>query len=124
MVLDMETYVGEYMISGGLNGGTTWGKIFASMLVNLILAAVDMVEAAVMVPIVVDILAVGSLGAIAGGYTLFLITTILYIWVIDDIKTNFDLWYAYLNGDEAAGDQIIENMKLNMVLTVGIIALF
>ncbi len=117
MVLDMETYVGEYMISGGLNGGINDAAVGIALLVNLILASVDIVETASLVPSILNLFAMGGLVGVLGGSMILLFTTIIYVAVIDDVKTNVDLWCAYLNGDDAAGDQLVENMALNILFT-------
>ncbi len=112
MVLDMETYVGEYMISGGLNGGTVSFDVRLAMIVNVIITLVEFGQTVSLMELSLITFASGGL---LMGSALFVMATVMYVWVEAEANTIKALWDAYVAGDEQAGEMLKVNLCFNIL---------
>ena len=117
--LNPETGEGEYIISGGLSGGSSSGDVVAAAMVTYGLSVIDMIEAMLMIVEAVKLIALGSALATAGsvvfaGLAIFSIISTMVVTVQTSL-----LIMAYAEGDDKAAEKIINEMWLNLALTIG-----
>ena len=117
IVTNPETGAGEYMISGGLNGGSTSDEVTLAYMVDIGLTIWDMIEALLMISNAITALAAAG-GAVAGGVLLVLGVVALGFAMYSYVKT-VEMMCAYASGDEEAGQELIKDMWLNIVLAIG-----
>ncbi|MDD6400329.1 MAG: transglutaminase domain-containing protein, partial [Lachnospiraceae bacterium] len=117
--LNPETGEGEYIISGGLSGGSSSEKVVAAAMVTYGLSVIDMIEAMLMIVEAVKLIALGSALATAGSVVLagLAIFSIISTMVLT-VQTSL-LIMAYAEGDDKAAEKIINEMWLNLALTIG-----
>ncbi|MCM1467353.1 MAG: transglutaminase-like domain-containing protein, partial [Alistipes sp.] len=122
IVLEKDHYTGQYMINGGLAGGSTNGgsgsfTVGSAYLVNLIAASVDMAESLGLTELALAGLELGGvIGSLLGVGTLLLCVT-LFVLAVEEYKANMDNLFAYQSGDESAGEAIVVNAGINIAVT-------
>lgn len=120
IVTNPETGAGAYMISGGLNGGSVTEDVTLAYLVDIGFSIWDMAEAILLIQNAMVAIAAG--GAVAGGIFLAFGALALGFAVYSYINSIF-LLCAYASGDEEAGQQLVQDMWINLVVSISITAL-
>lgn len=110
-----ETGGAAYMISGGINGGSTDGLVSLAYLVNIGTSIVDVIDALRMIPLMLDLFVMGGPVGIIAGVVVGAIITALVITAIIDYVNSISLMSRYMSGDESAG----EELELYAVINVG-----
>ena len=119
IITDPKTGGAAYMISGGLSGGSTSGKVTLAYLVDIGFAIADLIQVINMIPTMLSAFAVGGVVGIVLGVIVASIMTALVIAAISDYISSIQLMTAYMNGDEEAGKQLITNAYFNVGFGVG-----
>ncbi len=113
IIMDPDTGAGAYRISGGLNGGSTSGRVTMYAVLGLVLAVVDIVEC------VIGILSICFTAVIPAGLTVLLVLDMLMLCAAAvELINLFTAYWAYAGGDEEAGEQIVISAKIE--LTIGL----
>ena len=105
IVLDRDSYAGEYLISGCLSegvlsGGNSSVEVGLAYLLNIVLAAIDMAGAICMIPLIVTaILAGGPLGVLVAAGMFAFVFGFLY-FSLEEIYDTYNMMEDYINGDE------------------------
>ncbi len=120
IVTNPDTGAGAYMISGGLNGGSTTDDVTLAYMVDIGFSIWDMAEAIMLINSAIAAIAAG--GAVVGGIFLAFGAVALGFAIYTYIKS-IDLMCAYVSGDEKAGQQLVRDMWINLVLSISIAAL-
>ncbi len=120
IVTNPETGAGAYMISGGLNGGAASEEVMLAYMVDVGFSLWDMAEAIMLVCNAVTAIAAGS--AVVGGVFLVFGAVALGFAIYTYIKS-IDLMCAYIDGDKEAGQQLVRDMWINLILSISIAAL-
>ncbi|MGN0495857.1 MAG: hypothetical protein ACI4GW_06495, partial [Lachnospiraceae bacterium] len=115
IVTNPATGVGEYMISGGLNGGSVSSKVVIAFLVDTILAVIDFVDAALLCEMVLVLIASGH---VVAGVLLYLVILTLAIAAADCILDDCKLMVDYVNGDVEAGKELESRGWISGMITV------
>ncbi len=125
LVLDRDSYAGEYMISGGpagegLGGGSSSTLVGMAYLLNLVLTAIDMAQAICMIPHILTLLSaatpLGFLTAIVVGSLVTALMVFSMMYLADTVA----LMDAYLEGDEGAGEAMVSSAVLNLATTAAV----
>ena len=120
IVTNPETGTGAYMISGELNGGSTTDDVTLAYMVDIGFSIWDMAEAIILLNSAIAAIAAG--GALVGGIFLAFGAVTLGFAVYSYFKS-MELMFAYASGDEEAGQQLIQDMWINLVVSISIAAL-
>ena len=120
IVTNPETGTGAYMISGELNGGSTTDDVTLAYMVDIGFSIWDMAEAIILLNSAIAAIAAG--GALVGGIFLAFGAVTLGFAVYSYFKS-MELMLAYASGDEEAGQQLIQDMWINLVVSISITAL-
>ncbi len=116
IVLEPGTMAGAYKIEGGLNGGSCGEEVALAFLVNLIIAAADVYQIVGMAASALSLFAMGPAG-IAAGIVLMIFAAAMLTATIAFYCENYALMDAYLNGDEAAGEELKWNLVSSVLLS-------
>lgn len=120
IVTNPETGTGAYMISGGLNGGSTTDDVTLAYMVDIGFSIWDMAEALMLINSAIMAIAAG--GAVVGGVFLAFGVVALGFAIYSYFKS-IALMCAYIDGDEEAGQQLVQDMWINLVLSISIAVL-
>lgn len=120
IVTNPETGTGAYMISGGLNGGSTTHDVTLAYMVDIGFSIWDMAEAIMLINSAIAAIAVG--GAVVGGVFLAFGVVALGFAIYSYFKS-MELMLAYASGDEEAGQQLVQDMWINLALGISIAVL-
>ncbi len=130
LVLDGETFSGEYLINGGLtgeglggesiSGGAASTAVEAAFWVNLVASVVDLVEAFSMIPKVISLFAMGGPVGILGGVVLGAVVLVLAALAVVSLVDTISDMNAYRQGDLSKGEELITSACFNL-LAAGIV---
>lgn len=115
IVTDPVTGSGAYMISGGLNGGSVSVIVVLAFLVEILFAVWDMAEAVGIVLAAFTALAAQTYVVAIIGILVGIALVVLSGW---GLVSTILLMSQYVNGDEDAGQELIKNAKLSIIITV------
>ena len=113
-----ETGGAAYMISGGLNGGSSDGLVTLAYMVDIGFSIADIVEALQMIPTMLGLFAMGGPFGIIVGALVAAVIVALLVFAIMDYINSIQLMCRYMNGDEEAGKEL----EINAVINVGVAA--
>lgn len=114
IVTTPETGGAAYMISGGLNGGSSDGLVSLAYMVDIGFSIVDIVEAFQMIPTMLGLFSMGGpFGIIVGTLVAAVIVTMVVFAVMDYVNS-IQLMCRYVNGDEEAGKELEKNAVINV----------
>lgn len=114
IVTTPETGSASYMISGGLNGGSSSFAVSLSYLVNIGTSIVDMVQALRMIPTVLALFSMGGPVGIVIGTVVVAVILFLVVTAIMDYVNSITLMTEYMNGDEEAGQELMISAAVNV----------
>ena len=119
IILDMNSGSGIYRISGGLNGGYTQGEVMYDTMVEFGLTLADIVEGMLCIFQVINVMKTAEAISLLGtGQILFAgVCMALSIW---SCVQTFKLFDAYMDGDEAAGEEIVKQTLFDAAFTLGL----
>lgn len=118
IVTTPETGGAAYMISGGLNGGSSDGLVTLAYMVDIGFSIADIVEALQMIPTMLGLFAMGGPFGIIVGALVAAVIVALLVFAIMDYINSIQLMCRYMNGDEEAGKEL----EINAVINVGVAA--
>nr|MBP3598771.1 glycohydrolase toxin TNT-related protein [Eubacterium sp.] len=119
IIMDPDTGAGAYRISGGLNGGTTSGKVTRYAMLGLILSFVEIVES---LRIIIAVLAMTTIsGGAFLGFLLALVGLGLAIAQVINLFIDYTDYFFY--GDLQAGEKIISDAEWQLKLTLAFAAI-
>lgn len=118
IVTTPETGGAAYMISGGLNGGSSDGLVTLAYMVDIGFSIADIVEALQMIPTMLGLFAMGGPFGIIVGALVAAVIVALLVFAIMDYINSIQLMCRYMNGDEEAGKEL----EINAVINVGVVA--
>jgi len=115
IVLDSKSLTGEYMISGGLNGGSMDTRVDNAYLLNMIILGIDVVQICGMIHGIVN-------AVLMGGVVGLLMASVLTIAMVGLIVLAAQLYLEftqmlldYYSGDMEAGEDLILSSRINLV---------
>ncbi len=118
IILDMETGAGAYLISGGLNGGCTEAEVTFYTMYGFGLGLYDIAQGMMMFFQAINTIAnVGALTLLSTS-RLILSSVFVGLSVWSCIQV-FKLYDAYMEGDESKGEELITQVIIEAVLTLG-----
>lgn len=120
IVTNPETGAGAYMISGGLNGGSTSEKVTLAYMADIGFSIWDMAESILLISNAMMALAAG---ATAAGGVFLVLGVVGFGFALYSYIRSVELMCAYVSGDEEEGQQLIQDIWMNMILTVGLTVL-
>ena len=107
IVLNPDTGAAGYMLSGGIAGGSAAYQVHAAFFANVALAIWDMVQAVMMM--ITFAAATGIFAPI-----MMLVAMVTFAFALKDLFESINLYFAYLEGDEAAGEELRKRAILNL----------
>ena len=116
MILDPESRAGQYMISGGLNGGASSEMVELAYLVNIFTSVIDFSEALALLPAVGTAFAIGGPVGIIGGIGVSLVIIILACFASDNYVESIEQMNEYLDGNTEVGEEIVRDAICNVVI--------
>lgn len=114
IIMDPETGSAAYMISGGIAGGASTEEVELAYFVDIAFSIWDFVEAILLIASAAAMLLAHP---VIGGIFLVLGIICLLFAIYSYIHTIYLLW-EYYNGNEEAGQELINDMKLNIIMTL------
>lgn len=123
IVMNPETGAGAYMISGGLNGGSSPVTVVSAFMVNMMFSVVDMIE---LMSTMVNCLQIAACALTTSAGVLGIAAAVIslagMLMIINNMSSTVFMILDYFNGDLEAGEELIDDMKWNFILTIGITA--
>ena len=124
MVLDPDTYTGQYMVDGGLtgelNGGVTSEQVNVAMLVNTIMAIEDIISTYLLCNFLVSVLPLGGpIGVLSIAAVVFITYKLLSMTVCYYMEAVELAERYYEDGDWLAGSDLIDQTELDVAFSIG-----
>ena len=116
-ILEADGTTAQYRITGGNNGGELALKVGGAYLASSLMTAVDLCQLMMVVPYILSLFSMGGPAGIVAGVALSAVTALLAYITILNCYHNIQLMYAFMDGSDEAGEEVIENAIWDLAFT-------